>query len=76
MSARASDQPRLDLEDILALLVQAEDHARVAMLKLSQWARTDEEGDILTEVFETRKTITDATQALAKYHRNYQERSR
>ncbi len=72
MSARASDQPRLDLEDILGLLVKAEDHARVAMLKLAQWARTDEEGDILMEVKEARVTLNQAQTQLARYHRNYE----
>ena len=66
-----ADQKRLDLEDILALLVRVEDHCRVAMLKLSQWARTDEEGDILMEVSKARIEINKVIKLLARYHRNY-----
>ena len=66
-----ADQKRLDLEDILALMIRVEDHCRVAMLKLSQWARTDEEGDILMEVSRARIEINDAIRYLAVYHRNY-----
>jgi hypothetical protein len=76
MSAKASDQERLDLEDILAMLVRVDDHCRVALLKLSQWARTDEEGDILAEVFQARKATAEAKQQLAQYHRNYAENGR
>jgi len=76
MSARKSDQPRLDLEDILALLVRVDDHCRVAMLKLAQWARTDEEGDILMEVTKARMHTNEAKKELARYHRDYEKRAR
>lgn len=76
MSARASDRPRLALEDILALQARAEDHLRVAMLKLAQWVRTDEEGDILMEVQAARVKVNEAQSELARYHRDYKTRDR
>ena len=76
MSATKGDQERLDIEDILALLVRVDDHCRVALLKLSMWARTDEEGDILAEVFQARRTTNEAKQELAKYHAQYVENGR
>jgi len=72
MSATASDQKRLDLEDILALQAQVEDHLKVAMLKLVRWVRTDEEGDILMEVKQARVIVNEAQSELARYHRNYE----
>lgn len=43
---------------------------------LAQWARTDEEGDILMEVQAARVTVNEAQMALARYHRDYQKRDR
>ena len=46
------------------------------MLKLAQWCRTDEEDDILKEVFAARKEVAQAKSELARYHRDYEQRDR
>jgi hypothetical protein len=66
MSAATTDQARITIEEALAWLVDADDRCRVAMLRLSQWAKTEEEGDILQEVFQARRAVAHAKQEISK----------
>lgn len=67
MSAAKTDQACIDLENALAWLTDGDDHCRVAMLKLSQWAKTAVEGDILVEVMLARQAINEAKQTLSGF---------
>jgi hypothetical protein len=68
MSATAEDQVRLDLEEVLASLLDAEEHWRCAALRLTQRMRTLDEAEILTELNAGRVAVVNAKTRLAKLH--------
>jgi hypothetical protein len=68
MSATAEDQGRLDLEEVLASLLDAEEHWRCAALRLTQRMRTLDEAEILAELNAGRAAVIQAKTNLAKLH--------
>jgi hypothetical protein len=71
MSATAEDQERLDLEEVLASLLDAEEHWRCAALRLTQRMRTLDESEILAELNAGRVAVVKAKTALAQRHPNH-----
>lgn len=70
MSATPEDQIRLDIEEVLASLLDAEEHWRCAALRLTQRMRTLDEAEILGELNAGRVAIVKAKTALAQLHPN------
>ena len=70
------DKFRIDVENALAYLVSAESHYRAAMLKLSQIAKTQVEGDILQEVQQARIETNNAREMISQLHENYSPNGR
>jgi hypothetical protein len=68
MSATAADQPRLDLENVLAALLDSEEHLRCASLRLTSRMRTVDEAEILTEINVARAAMQRAKSGLVKIH--------
>jgi hypothetical protein len=68
MSATTEDQIRLDLEYVLASLLDAEEHWRCAALRLTQRMRTLDEAEILAELNAGRVAIVNAKTGIAKLH--------
>lgn len=68
MSATAEDQVRLDLEEVLASLLDAEEHWRCAALRLTQRMRTLDESEILAELNAGRVAVITAKTKLVKLH--------
>ena len=68
MSATAEDQVRLDLEEVLASLLDAEEHWRCAALRLTQRMRTLDESEILAELNAGRVAVIKAKTDLVKLH--------
>jgi UDP-glucose 4-epimerase len=64
------DRMRLMLEDILAELANADDHLRVAGLRVFQWARTQEDADVVTELLAARQSVEQARLGIAGLHPN------
>lgn len=69
-ATNAADQFRLDLEDVIANLVNAEEHLRVALIRFVQWARTDYELGIIEETIRARQEIRRAQDKLLDSHPN------
>jgi len=67
------DKARLSLEDVIGSLVVADEHLRVALLKMVQWARTDYEADIMAEMVQARKEIRKARNHALEYHPDSRE---
>lgn len=65
------DRQRLALEDVLPLLSAADEHLRCALLKLTQWARTNYEKEIIMEVLDARVAARQAVVRLSQYHPNH-----
>lgn len=65
-----ADRTRLLLEEAAALLSGADEHLRCALLKLSQWARTDYEKEIIIEVLDARTEARRASVTIAQLHPN------
>jgi len=68
MSATAEDQVRLDLEEVLASLLDAEEHWPCASLRLTQRMRTLDEAEILTELNAGRAAVIKAKAGIARLH--------
>jgi len=68
MSATTEDQVRLDIEEVLASLLDAEEHWRCAALRLTQRMRTLDEAEILTELNAGRAAVIKAKTGIAKFH--------
>lgn len=66
----AKDAQRLDLEHVLALHVDADDHLRVALTRLVQGARTAEDRDIIDELLSAREAITLSHGRVVQLHPN------
>lgn len=68
MSATLSDRPRLRLEDALAAISDADDHAHCAALRLTNRARTVEEAEIIQEIIAIRSALRRARNYIAACH--------
>lgn len=68
MTAKATDRPRLQLEDALAAVCEADECARVAALRLTNRARTDEEAEIIQEILGVRIALREVRHYLRSYH--------
>jgi len=64
------DALRVELENIIACQKDADNHLRVALLRLAQWARTDEDKEIIDEVLEARKAVEKARKRAVNLHPN------
>ena len=64
------DALRIELENITACQKDADDHLRIALLRLVQWARTDEDREIIDEVLEARKAVGQAHKRTVSLHPN------
>ena len=64
------DALRIELENIIACHKDADDHLRIALLRLAQWARTDEDREIIDEVLEARKAVGKAHKRTVSLHPN------
>ena len=64
------DALRITVENIIACQNDADDHLRVALIKLAQWARTDEDKEIIDEVLDARTAVERARQKTVSLHRN------
>ena len=62
------DKNRLSLEDVIGALVIADEHLRRALMRMGQWARTDYEADIMTEMVQARKQIRQARDNALEFH--------
>jgi len=67
------DKARLSLEDIIGPLVIADEHLRIALIKMSQWARTDYEADIMAEMVQARKQVRQARDNSLRDHPDKRE---
>lgn len=68
MTATAHDRPRLTLEDALAAIADADEHARCAALRLTNRARTLEEGEIIEEIIAVRDALRRLRSHLSTWH--------
>ena len=68
MTSTLADRPRLELEDALAALCDADQHAHAAALRLTNRARTEEEADIIREIIAVRNAIRRARDHVAACH--------
>ena len=68
MTALLTDRPRLVLEDALAAVLDADEHAHAAVLRLVNRARTAEEAEIITEMIAVRRALRQARNNIAAYH--------
>lgn len=68
MAATAHDRPRLTLEDALGALADADEHARCAALRLTNRARTLEEGEIIEEIIAVRDALRRARAHICHWH--------
>lgn len=66
----SADVARLALEDIIGPLASADEDLRVLLMKLSQWARTDYEADMIQDAIRARKRIRQARDNALKDHPN------
>ncbi len=64
-----TDRLRLTVENVLANLAEADDSQRVALMRLVQRARTQDEADIITEILTARQAVTRAKTVLMTLHR-------
>ena len=69
-ATKPADQFRLELEEILTCVVVAEEHLRVALILFAQWARTDYELNIITEIIGARQAHNKARDLLLEFHEN------
>ena len=67
---------RLDLEDMIGALVIADERLRVAIMRMSQWARTDYEAETIVEIIQARQAIGRARERALEYHPNREEREK
>lgn len=66
----ASDRQRIDVENVIAQLVTADDHLRVALMRLVQGARTAEDRAIINEALAAREAIASAHGQVVELHPN------
>ena len=66
----ARDAQRIDVENVIAPLVAADDHLRVALLRLVQGARTTEDREIIDELLEARQAIARSHGHAVEIHLN------
>jgi len=64
------DALRSELENIIACQKEADDHLRIALVRLAQWAKTQEDQDIIDEVLGARKAVERARRKAASLHPN------
>jgi len=69
-----ADRLRIDVENAIARLMKADDHLRVGLMLLSQFARTDREIDVMREMLGARKAVSLAHDRVVGLHRNRRER--
>jgi hypothetical protein len=68
MTATYADRPRLQLEDAIAALLDADEHARCAYLRLRARARTLDEKEIIEEIGLVREALSRAHHHIVAYH--------
>jgi hypothetical protein len=68
MGITAAEQEVDRLEDIIAVLLEAQREQAAAMMILSEHARTVEQGDVLKRMTLVRQKIHDAKEQLAEFH--------
>ena len=61
------------MEDVIGSLVTADKHLQVALTRMSQWARTDFEADVMAEMVQARKQIRKARDNALEFHPNSRE---
>jgi len=64
------DRERLKLEDILALLVRADNGLRIAATRMNNRVRTKNERADIIEIVNARADLQDALDLLAEFHPN------
>jgi len=64
------DVLRITVENIIACQNDADDHLRVALVKLAQWARTEEDKEIIDEVLDARTAVERGRKKAVSLHPN------
>jgi len=62
------DRQRLIVEEVIALCVDADDHLRVALMRMVQRARTSEEASIIQELLEARQQVRAVQNEVLRLH--------
>ena len=70
---RVEIKTRTEVEDIIGCLLGVDEHLRVSLLRLAQWARTEEDRDIIGEVMEARVKANTAHDLVLHFHRDKRE---
>ena len=70
---RVETVTRTKVENIIGCLVNVDDHLRVSLLRLAQWARTEEDREIIGEVIEARIKAAEAHELVLHFHRDKRE---